>query len=405
MLIEHDITDVRVGMYVVEITEPKDTFSLTKPGVLKSERVIEALKRKSVTKLLIDTSKTEIIDESTQPEVSQPTVKPPKQVPPARPITKPNFFNQEIVRARQVFNESKDIQKKLFHNAQHGLPLDMDPVQKITTESTDLIFNNPNALSCVINIRNKDEYLLEHSVSVSVLMTMFAVYKKIDKDIVNQLAVGAFLHDVGKIMIPDRILNKPDKLTDEEFHIMKTHASYSIEIMKNTPGISPLSLEVASLHHEKLNGQGYPFGVPAEKITLYGRMISICDIFDALTSHRCYKQGYAQVKAFSILRALGDKNELDKDLVDEFIRCMGVYPVGSVVQLESNRLAIVEGHNPKDPIRPLVKPFYHLKPDHFEAGKKIDLATVTDDLIVKCVRADDYNLNMEQIIEFLAHEG
>nr|WP_315903016.1 DUF3391 domain-containing protein [Shewanella sp. KJ10-1] len=172
MLIEHDITDVRVGMYVVEITEPKDTFTLTKPGVLKSERVIEALKRKSVTKLLIDTSKTEIIDEQTQPEVSRPTIKPPKQVPPARPITKPNFFNQEIVRARQVFNESKDIQKKLFHNAQHGLPLDMDPVQKITTESTDLIFNNPNALSCVINIRNKDEYLLEHSVSVSVLMTM-----------------------------------------------------------------------------------------------------------------------------------------------------------------------------------------------------------------------------------------
>ncbi len=96
---------------------------------------------------------------------------------------------------------------------------------------------------------------------------------------------------------------------------------------------------------------------------------------------------------------------LDKDLVDQFIRCMGVYPVGSVVQLESNRLAIVESHNPKDPIRPLVKPFYHLKPDHFEVGQKIDLATVTDDLIVKCVRADDFNLNMEQIIQYLAHEG
>lgn len=398
MLIEHDIADVCVGMYVVEITEPKDTFSLAKPGVLKSERVIEALKRKSVTKLLIDTSKTEGV--VTKIVKSVPT---PAQET-AKPVTR-NFFNQELVKARQVFDESKNIQKKLFHNAQHGLPLDMDPVQKITSESTDLIFNNPNALSCVINIRNKDEYLLEHSVSVSVLMTMFAVYKKIDKEIVNQLAIGAFLHDVGKIMIPDRILNKPDKLTDEEFHIMKTHANYSIEIMKNTPGISPLSLEVASLHHEKLNGLGYPFGVAAEKISLYGRMISICDIFDALTSHRCYKQGYAQVKAFSILRVLAENNDLDKDLVDEFIRCMGVYPVGSVVLLESNRLAIVEGHNPKDPIRPLVKPFYHLKPNHFETGQKIDLATVTDDLIVKCVRADDFNLNMEQIIEYLAHEG
>ena len=171
MLIEHDITDVCVGMYVVEITEPKDTFSLTKPGVLKNERVIEALKRKSVTKLLIDTSKTEVITEQTTTSITTQKAPPSRQILPARPATKPNFFNQEIVRARQVFNESKDIQKKLFHNAQHGLPLDMGPVQKITTESTDLIFNNPNALSCVINIRNKDEYLLEHSVSVSVLMT------------------------------------------------------------------------------------------------------------------------------------------------------------------------------------------------------------------------------------------
>ena len=291
MLIEHDITDVCVGMYVVEITEPKDTFSLTKPGVLKSEKVIEALKRKSVTKLLIDTSKAEVDVATIEQNISWPKPQAPRKVTPVRTDVKANFFNQEIVRARQVFNESKDIQKKLFHNAQHGLPLDMDPVQKITSESTDLIFNNPNALSCVINIRNKDEYLLEHSVSVSVLMTMFAVYKKIDKDIVNQLAIGAFLHDVGKIMIPDRILNKPDKLTDEEFHIMKTHASYSIEIMKNTPGISQLSLEVASLHHEKLNGLGYPFGVPAEKITLYGRMISICDIFDALTSQPLLQAG------------------------------------------------------------------------------------------------------------------
>jgi hypothetical protein len=106
-------------------------------------------------------------------------------------------------------------------------------------------------------------------------------------------------------------------------------------------------------------------------------MISICDIFDTLTSNRCYKQGYAQVKAFSILRALAEKNELDKGLVDQFIRCMGVYTGGTGVKLESNRLAIVESHNPKDPIRPLVKPCYHLKPDHFETGQKIDLETVS----------------------------
>jgi HD-GYP domain-containing protein (c-di-GMP phosphodiesterase class II) len=281
----------------------------------------------------------------------------------------------------------------------------MAPVHQITSESTDIIFNNPNALACVLNIRNKDEYLLEHSVSVSILMTMFSLFLKIDKEMVNHLAIGAFLHDVGKIMVPDEILNKPGKLTDDEFVVMKSHASHSIDIMKKTPGISLTSLEVASQHHEKLNGKGYPHGLDAEKISLFGRMISICDIFDALTSHRCYKQGYSQVKAFSILRMLADNDELDKGLVDSFIKCMGVYPVGAVVQLESNRLAIVESHNQIDPIRPKVRPFYCLEPKHFEHADDVDLLTVADEQIVKCVRADDFDLDMQQIIDFLAQEG
>jgi len=186
---------------------------------------------------------------------------------------------------------------------------------------------------------------------------------------------------------------------------MKMHATHSINIVKMSPGISALSLEVVRLHHEKLNGQGYPSGAKAKQISKYGRMISICDIFDALTSNRCYKQGYSQVKAFSILRALAENNHLDILLVDTFIKCMGVYPVGALVQLDSNRLAIVESQNRQDPIRPRVKPFYCLQPKHFEAAKEIDLSINKDEQIVKCVRADDFALDMELIIEFLAHQG
>jgi HD-GYP domain-containing protein (c-di-GMP phosphodiesterase class II) len=419
MLVEHDIADIRVGMYVIEITEPKNKFRLTNPTWIENELVIEALKRKSVEKLLVDTSKTRVIsaDNDTSTVDADNThaadaVKAKANKTNANnamtalsPLASKSAFHQDIIKARRVFDESKNIQKKLFHNAQHGLPLEMEPVHKITAESTDMIFNNPDALACVINIRHKDEYLLEHSVSVSVLMTMFAVFMKIDKETVNQLAIGAFLHDVGKIMIPDSILNKPGKLTDSEFDVMKSHASHSIKIMRQTPGISALSLEVASQHHEKLNGKGYPLGLDADNISLYGRMISICDIFDALTATRCYKQGYPQVKAFSILRTLADNNELDKALVDSFIKCMGVYPVGSVVQLDSNRLALVENRNLNDPIRPNVRPFYRLDPKHFEIGHNIDLSTVTDEQIVRCVHADDFDLNMDEIMEFLDHEA
>jgi len=388
MIVEKNLSEVCIGMYLLDITQPKGKFQLTEPGIIKNRTIIEGFKAKGIERVLIDLSK---------------SIKPPASAP----LKKNNetFFQQEVIKARLIFDQSKTIQKKLFHDAENNSPLDLKSVCNITDQSIELVFNNPDALACVLNIRNKDEYLLEHSVAVSVLISMFAFHLNIDTDIVRELAVGAFLHDVGKIKVPDSILNKPGKLTDSEFEIMKSHASHSISIIRKTPKISLLSLEVVSLHHEKLNGGGYPKGVKADNISRYGRMIAICDIFDALTSSRCYKQGYAQVKAFSILRSLAESEHLDALLVDQFIQCMGVYPIGAIVQLDSNKLAIVESHNRADPIRPKVRPFYSLGPNLFAVEDNLDLSAMTEAQIVKCVRADDFNLNMEQIMAFLAHEG
>lgn len=205
----------------------------------------------------------------------------------------------------------------------NGKDINLTSVKEITNRATDAIFKNQDALACILNIRIKDEYLLEHSVSVSILMTIFAKHLGIERQIIEQLSIGAFLHDVGKIMIPNQILNKPSRLTEEEFVTMKTHTNHSIKILNNTPNISELSLEVAALHHEKLNGRGYPYGLKSKDISLYGRMIAVCDIFDALTADRCYKDGYPHIKAFNILRKLAQDGELDNELVDKFIHCMG----------------------------------------------------------------------------------
>jgi len=274
----------------------------------------------------------------------------------------------------------------------------------VTNKSIDAIFNSPDSLACMLNIRDKDEYLLEHSVAVSVYITIFARYLSLDRDIIEQLSIGAFLHDIGKIKIADEILNKPGKLTDDEFTIMKTHANHSIEIIKKTPGISALSLEVAALHHEKLNGTGYPFQVVADDISKYGRMIAICDIFDALTATRVYKKGFAHGKAFAILRELAKQGQLDANLVDHFIKCVGVFPVGSLVQLKSNKLALVKHRNDKDPINPQVHSFYSVKLNHFLNKQEIDLSD-SEDFIVKGVRAEEFDLDMAKIIEMLLMEG
>ncbi|MDP2562886.1 HD-GYP domain-containing protein [Psychrobium sp. 1_MG-2023] len=385
MTIQLDISELAIGMYVVDIAEQTGNFKLAKPGWVKDESTIEYFKNKNIQSLIVDPAK-QRVHTNISPEQATP-------------------FMQDVAKASQLFNESKAVQQRLLDDAKHGVPIDVGSVESITSDSIETIFENPNALACVLNIRQKDQYLLEHSVSVSILLSMFAKHLGEDKETIKELAIGAFMHDLGKIMIPDEILNKPGKLTNEEFEIMKSHANHSIEIIKKTPGISPLSLEVAALHHEKVNGQGYPNGIGGDDISRYGRMISICDIYDALTANRCYKEGFSQVKAFSILRNLAEENHLDNDLVVSFIKCMGVYPVGSIVKLDSEHLAIVEQSNESDSVRPRVKLFYDIKQKSFEVSKNIDLSVADNEQIVKCVRADDFDLNMKQIFEHLEKEG
>ena len=389
MLIEKKISELTVGHYVVKIINQADNFSLTAAGHIKSQAVIKHLKSKNVYCVLIDDSKT-IAASNEKTESTH---------------IKPSPLNREqLEQAKEIFNQSKSIQKKLFSDALSGSSLNLSPVIEVTNKSIDAIFNCPDALACMLNIREKDQYLLEHSVAVSVYITLFARYFGLARDIIEQLSVGAFLHDIGKIKIPDEILNKPGTLTDDEFTIMKTHANHSIDIIKQTPGVSALSLEVAALHHEKLDGKGYPFQVSGKDITLYGRMIAICDIFDALTATRVYKEGFAHGKAFAILRELAKKNQLDSDLVDHFIKCVGVFPVGSLVQLSSDKLALVKCRNDKDPTNPHVHSFYSVKLNHFLNKQEIDLSAC-DDFIVKGVRAEEFDLDMLQIIEMLLMEG
>lgn len=383
MIVEKQLTQLSVGHYVTEIAKQNGTFSLSAPGHIKSAKIIDYLKSKKVVSVFIDDSKTlsQVSKNKSKTEIAK-----------------------EIKQAKEILDESKDIQKHLFSQTLSGATLDLKPVINVTNKAVDAIFNSPDSLACMVNIREKDEYLLEHSVAVSVYITIFAHYLKMSKIVVHQLSIGAFLHDIGKIKISDEILNKPGKLTDEEFAIMKTHANHSIDIIKKTPGISKLSLEVAALHHEKLNGEGYPFQVVGKDIHKYGRMIAICDIFDALTANRCYKKGFTHNKAFSILRELAKSNHLDSKLVDQFIQCIGVFPIGTLVQLESKRLAVVEQRNDEDPINPKVRSFYSVKLNQYLNTQDIDL-TDTDDFIVKAVRAEEFDLDMNTIFEMLLMEG
>jgi len=390
MIKEIEINKLSKGHYVVDIAEQKGNFTLTSPGHIKSTAVINHLKSKGVLSVHVDSDKSTLSSS------------------PSNEISKRNSGRKSVAKkvkqAKEIFSLSKSIQKKVFNDALNGCELDLAPIMEITNKTVETVFESPDSLACIVNIRQKSEYLLEHSVSVCVYMSIFSRFLELPKELVRELAIGAFLHDVGKILVSDDILNKPGKLTDDEFFIMKTHAGHSISIIKKTPGISKISLEVAALHHEKINGQGYPHQVKGDDVTQYGRMIAICDIFDALTATRCYKEGFTHLKAFTILHELVKNNHLDKVLVDQFIQCIGSFPVGSLVQLNSNKIAIVEQSNTKAPSKPAVRSFYSIETNDYLATEDIDLSE-SDDFIIKGVRPDDFDIDMEKITEMLLMQG
>ena len=402
MIVEKDIARLSIGSYVVAIVKQRGTHQLRHQGWVKDLRVIEKLIELGVERVSIDTSK--VLEKETKKSEDIQIDK--KKSSTNRP---PKYKNKNraksLKQAKLLFDEAKQIQQKIFDDILAGCQVEFQAVKEITQQTTETIFDNPDALACIINIRAKDDYLLEHSASVSILITIFARHLKLDKQLSEELAIGAFLHDVGKIKIPDAILNKPGKLTEAEFEIMKTHVNHSVQIITETPGISDLSLSVAASHHEKLDGSGYPQGLRSNNISQYSRMITICDIYDALTADRVYKDGLAQVKSFSILLKMAEQNMLDRSLVNQFIKCMGVYPVGSLVKLSSNQLAVVEERNPEDPIRPKVKTFYSVSQNHFVGSKKIDLSDDNNEQIEKGVRANEFNLDMNKILEFLIMDG
>lgn len=172
-----------------------------------------------------------------------------------------------------------------------GSALDVAPIHRLADELQQSVLRNPNALSCLGRIREKDNYLLEHSVNLSVLMSLFGNHRKLPADVLHQTVVGALLHDLGKILTPDDILHKPGRLTPEEFEVMKLHARHSRDILAATDGIGEITVITAAQHHEKLDGSGYPEGLKGEEISEYGRMVAITDVYDAITADRVYHKG------------------------------------------------------------------------------------------------------------------
>lgn len=381
------------GMFVHQILEQKGALKVKSQGRVTSDDVITALKKRGVKTLAIDTDKAFKVEER-EPSSAAETCPTPTSTDSVK--SKKVSLENELVRAEKLHKQGKAIQKLLLASVQKEMPFDASIPKAFSSKLVASVDRNPDALLCLTKIREKDNYLLEHSLNVAILLANFANYLGMSEDEVQDLSYAGFLHDLGKIKIPDEILHKPGRLTDSEMEVMKGHVKHGVDYLKSTE-IAPPLIQAISEHHERLDGLGYPAGTKGDDISQAGRMLAIADMYDALTADRVYKSGMSSQRAFSILMS-DAPTRLDQSLVQQFIKCLGVYPVGSLVLLSNDRLAMVLEQK-DSPLTPLVKVFYSVRNNHYLTPKDIDLSSDKTVSITKAVVASDYKIDVNTFFE------
>ncbi|WP_372768668.1 HD-GYP domain-containing protein [Pseudoalteromonas sp.] len=381
------VSDLKPGMFVQGVVKQQGSVKVKTEGWVRTQTAINKLVQSGILEVSVDPDK--FIDLNQKKDSVKKTTETPKFDPTKATAS----FSSEASKAKKLYSEAKQLQSKAFDDIRAGRKIDVEPFKHVASGFIDSVFRNQDALACMTRIREKDAYLLEHSINVSVLMSIFAKHMGFERAVINELATGALLHDIGKIKVPDAILNKPGKLTSQEFEEIKRHSLYSKEILEEA-GLSEIAIQVAGYHHERLDGKGYPYGLKEDEINQYVRMISIVDVYDALTAKRVYKDGMNPIQAFKILRA-DCPNSFDSDLVTRFIQCIGIHPVGTLVKLKSQKLGIVSQSNFEQPLKPMVKVFYSAKHQHYTEVQDLDLANKRiNDELESSIKPEDFGIDL-----------
>ncbi len=378
--------DLRPGMKVVDLDLPwlSNPFLYAEEGIIESQAKIDKIVAEGFLEVYIDTRypKThEEGDTSAEVEASLPEKLHSQhdKLPPQVPV------EEELPVARLLYDDSVRFARKTIQNINNGEALPLQEAEKIVNDVLESITRNYNALLGLIKLRSRDEYTYTHSINVGVLAILLARQMDITEDETRKIGLAGLFHDIGKSRIPDEVLNSPRRLTPDEFDIMKKHPELGLTLV-NLEKLSPEIVQGIVEHHEKYNGKGYPRGLKGEEISFVGRLLTIVDVYDALTSKRVYKDPMLPHQALSLMYTMRDE-EFDANILEQFIRSQGIYPVGSVVELSSGWRGLVVQANPDKPLYPQVA-LLRTPSGNNIYGEVIDLAKQTQIKIVKVMGAN-----------------
>jgi putative nucleotidyltransferase with HDIG domain len=367
------VTELRLGMYVAELDRPwKGTPFLFQGFEITGDDEIEELHR---------CCKFVFIDTELQSTTGAPTRNPrgqtashqqrlaehdplatlefkllKKTTPSAHAehrYREETLLEEEMGYAKEAQTRGRQLIYTIMDDVRLGRSIATGEAKKVVAQLVESVVRNPDALVWLTQLKNQDEYTALHSIRVCILALTFGRHLELPPEHLNLLGIGALLHDIGKLKVPNDILNKPARLTTEEYTIMKTHVPLGVALLESTSGIPAAAIEVAGRHHERYSGQGYISGYSGDNIGLFGMMGAIVDCYDAITSDRSYQAGISAYDALALLYK-GRNTDFHTGLVEQFIQCMGIYPIGSIVELSSGSIGVVVSINRARRLKPMV---------------------------------------------------
>ena len=359
---------VRLGMFIQELKGPwMDHPFWKKAFKLEDVSDLQKLQSSVIKEVVIDTSKgLDVLDSdglSDAPVLSVPSVvelnAEQKSDPKGRSQPKKVSAAEEQAQAKKIINASKKAVASMFHDARMGKAVNAEAAMQMVDDIASSVDRNLGALISLVRLKNKDEYTYMHSVAVCALMVALAKELNLSETEIKQAGLAGLLHDIGKAGIPMEILNKPGALTDVEFTIVKLHPERGYELLQQASITDEVVVDVCLHHHEKINGTGYPKKLKADEISLFAKMGAVCDVYDAVTSNRPYKDGWEP--GISLQRMAQWTDHFDDIVFKAFVKSVGIYPIGSMVKLKSGRLAVVIDQSPKSLLTPIIKVFFSTK--------------------------------------------
>ncbi|MFA6016239.1 MAG: HD-GYP domain-containing protein [Gallionellaceae bacterium] len=404
MLKKIHVRDVRVGMYIQELCGSwmdhpfwKKSFDLADPKDLIT------LQTCALKEVWIDTTKgldvAGDVEVTTKEEEARKIEQELKIAATSEIAHIPRVpMKEEVVRARKLQEKSKAAVTSMFQEARMGKALNVEDALPLVDEINQSVSRNPEAFLNISRLKDKDNYTYLHSVAVCALMIALSKQLGLSAAEVQDAGMAGLLHDVGKALIPDDVLNKPGKLTDEEFEIIKAHPLRGWEVLNISHGANAYALDVVLHHHERVDGTGYPERISGDALSLFARMGAVCDVYDALTSNRCYKAGWEPAEA---LRKMAEwrNGHFDERIFHAFVKTIGIYPTGTLVKLKSGRLAIVTEQNEHSLLTPMVKAFFSTKSNEPIMPEIINL-TKSSDAIASVEMAEKWGFDMKQLTGF-----